>query len=169
MTTRGWVPERSMPLAFPKVWGARPRRAISWFARRTCCRREASSMVAPGGAGKRLPDQSSKWRHSTWSRCKLARTASVYLSDGSRHRSGTDDDAYGGRCRGGGVCEYCRDSSPADLQVSARLHARRRPVRNAHPGVLPESASALGEFPRRIERDHLADAHCHQPSEGSLA
>src|SRR5271168_3473077 len=45
MTTRGLVPERSTPLALPKVCGARPRRAISWLAWRTCSRRDSRSMA----------------------------------------------------------------------------------------------------------------------------
>jgi len=32
---------------------------------------------------------------SIYRRCKLAPEANVYLCDGSRHRSATDDDAYG--------------------------------------------------------------------------
>src|ERR1035438_7890346 len=52
MTTSGSEPERSIPLALPKVWGARPRRAISRLAWRTCSRSEARSMADfLGGAG----------------------------------------------------------------------------------------------------------------------
>ena len=45
-------PVRSTPLALPKVWGARPRRAISWLAWRTCSRRDSRSMVVFSIAGR---------------------------------------------------------------------------------------------------------------------
>src|ERR1700691_3254369 len=59
MTIRGSLPDRSIPLAFQKVCGARARRAISWLARRTFWRSAASSMETPQlrEDGKRLPNQ----------------------------------------------------------------------------------------------------------------